>query len=155
MNAVQEEEYVALQTHDAQLSRIEALMERTLARQEAIANDVNGIKGEIREMHGEIKALDAKIDGVEKRLDAKIDGVEKRLEAKIDGVKQELNTKIDGVEKRLEAKIDGVMDAVAITNSRIDDINNKKSNNIALWAIATAVGICAFQAIVSLISLLK
>lgn len=174
MEAIREEEYVTLQVHDAQLGRIEELIEHSLARQEAIAND---IKGEIKELHGEIKALDAKIDGVEKkleakidgvekrldakidgvekRLDAKIDGVEKRLDAKIDSVEQKLNEKIDGVEKRLETKVDGVMDAVTITNSRIDDLNNKKSNNIALWAIATAVGICAFQAIVSLISLLK
>ena len=163
MEAIREEEYVTLQVHDAQLGRIEELIEHSLARQEAIASD---IKGEIKELHGEIKALDAKIDGVEKKLEAKIDGVEKklnekidgvekRLDAKIDSVEQKLNEKIDGVEKRLEAKVDGVMDAVTITNSRIDDLNNKKSNNIALWAIATAVGICAFQAIVSLISLLK
>ncbi|MBQ6113629.1 MAG: hypothetical protein IJL10_05115, partial [Synergistaceae bacterium] len=70
-------------------------------------------------------------------------------------VKNELETKIDGVEKRLETKIDGVMDAVVITNSRIDDLQNRKASNIALWAIAAAVGICAFQAVVSLISLLK
>lgn len=124
------QEYVTLQVHDAQLGRIEALIERNLARQEAIASD---IKSEIREMRGEIKALDAKIDGVEKNL----------------------NSKIDGVKNELEAKIDGVMDAIAITNSRIDDLQSRKSNNIALWAIAAAVGICAFQAIVSLISLLK
>ena len=136
-----ERQYVTLELHDAQLGRIEALIERNLARQEAIASD---IRGEIRELRGEIKALDVKIDGVEQKLNSKIDGVE-----------QKLNSKIDGVEKRLETKIDGVMDAVAITNSRIDDLNNKKSNNIALWAIAAAVGICAFQAIVSLISLLK
>ena len=115
------EEYVTLQLHDAQLERIEALMERNMARQEAIASDIKG----------ELKLLNAKIDGVEQRLEAKIDAVEKRLEAKI-----------DAVEKRLETKIDGVMDAVAITNSRVDDLHNKKSNNIALWAIfATVAGI--------------
>lgn len=107
-----ERQYVTLELHDAQLERIEALMERNMARQEAIASDLKG----------EIKLL---------------------------------NSKIDGLEQRLEAKIDGVMDAVVITNSRIDDLNNKRSNNIALWAIAAAVVICAFQAIVSLISLLK
>ena len=104
------EEYVTLQLHDAQLERIEALMERNMARQEAIASDIKG----------ELKLLNAKIDGVEQRLEAKI----------------------DAVEKRLETKIDGVMDAVAITNSRVDDLHNKKSNNIALWAIfATVAGI--------------
>ena len=141
MNAVQDEEYVTLQVHDAQLGRIEALIERNLARQEAIAND---IKGEIKELHGEIKALDTKIDSIEKRLDAKIDNVEKRLEGKI-----------DGLERKMDARFEHLEDMIAMTNSRIDDLNNKKSNNIALWAIATAVGICAFQAIVSLISLLK
>ena len=148
MNGVQEKEYVTIQMHDVQLERIEMLIERNFARQEAIAGD---IKGEIRELHGEIKALDTKIDGVEKKLDAKID----TLDSKVDAVGKRLETKIDGVEKRLETKIDGVMDAITITNSRIDDLHNKKSNNIALWAIAAAVGICAFQAIVSLISLLK
>ena len=119
MEAIREEEYVTLQVHDAQLGRIEALMERNLARQEAIASKING---EIKELHGEIKALDAKIDGLERKMDARFEHLE---------------------------------DMIVITNTRIDDLNNKKSNNIALWAIAAAVGICAFQAIVSLISLLK
>lgn len=180
MEAVREE-YVTLQLHDAQLERIEALMERNMARQEAIASD---IKGELKAINARIGSLDTKIDGVEKKLDAKIDSVEQKLDAKIESVKNELNAridnlnekidsvekkldakidsvrselsaKIDGVEQRLETKIDGVMDSIAITNSRIDDLNSKKSNSIALWAIAAAVGICAFQAIVSLISLLR
>ena len=102
-----ERQYVTLELHDAQLGRIEALIERNLARQEAIASDIKG----------EIKLLNAKIDGVEQRLEAKI----------------------NAVEQKLEAKIDGVMDAVAITNSRIDDLHNKKGNSIALWAIFVAV----------------
>ena len=181
MEAVREE-YVTLQLHDAQLERIEALMERNMARQEAIASD---IKGELKAINARIGSLDTKIDGVEKKkldakiesveqkldakiesvknelnaridnLDEKIDSVEKKLDAKIESVRSELSAKIDGVEQRLETKIDGVMDSIAITNSRIDDLNSKKSNSIALWAIAAAVGICAFQAIVSLISLLR
>ena len=104
------QEYVTVQTHDAQLGRIEALMEANLAHQELIASELRGeireLRGEIRGLHGEIKALDAKIDGV----DAKID-----------------------------AKIDGVMDAIAITNSRIDDLHDKNANTVALWAIFAAV----------------
>ena len=91
-----ERQYVTLELHDAQLGRIEALIERNLARQEAIASDIKG----------EIKLI---------------------------------NAKIDAVEQKLEAKIDGVMDAVAITNSRIDDLHNKKGNSIALWAIFVSV----------------
>ncbi len=90
------QEYVTVQTHDAQLGRIEALMEANLAHQELIASE---LRSEIREIKGEIKALDAKID----------------------------------------AKIDGVMDAIAITNSRIDDLHDKKGNTVALWAIFAAV----------------
>ena len=116
MEAVREEEYVTLQVHDAQLGRIEALIERNLARQEAIASD---LKGEIRELCGEIKAIEAKVDGLEKKVDARFEHLE---------------------------------DMIAMTNDRITE---NKSSNLALWAIAAAVGICAFQAIVSLISLLK
>lgn len=39
MEAVQEE-HVALQAHEARLGRIEALLERNLARQETIASDI-------------------------------------------------------------------------------------------------------------------
>ncbi len=53
------QEYVTVQTHDAQLGRIEALMEANLAHQELIASE---LRSEIREIKGEIKALDAKID---------------------------------------------------------------------------------------------
>ena len=114
MEAIHEEEYVTLQVHDAQLGRIEELVEHGLARQEAIASD---IKGEIKELHGEIKALDTKIDGVEKKLDAKI----------------------EGLEQKMDARFEHLEDAIAMTNSRINDLNNKKSNNVALWAIFTAV----------------
>ncbi len=112
------EEYVTLQLHDAQLERIEALMERNMARQEAIASEIKG----------ELKAINARIDG--------------------------LDSKIDAVEKRLETKIDGVMDAVAITNSRIDDLHNKSSNRIALWAIFAAVAGILITTVVGVYQLL-
>ena len=38
------------------------------------------------DLRADVKALDAKIDGVEKRLDAKIDGVAEKLDAKIDAL---------------------------------------------------------------------
>ena len=77
------------------------------------------------------------------------------IASKINGEIVSLNAKVDGLEKKMDARFEHLEDMIAMTNSRIDDLNNKKSNNIALWAIAAAVGICAFQAIVSLISLLK
>ena len=48
------QEYVTVQTHDAQLGRIEALMEANLAHQELIASE---LRSEIREIKGEIKCL--------------------------------------------------------------------------------------------------
>ena len=66
MEALREEEYVTLQVHDAQLERIEALMERNMARQEAIASDIKG----------ELKALYVRIDSVEKKMDARFEHLE-------------------------------------------------------------------------------
>ena len=91
-----ERQYVTLELHDAQLGRIEALIERNLARQEAIASKLDG----------QINVLDAKIDGIEKKMDARFEHLE---------------------------------DAIAAIRERVDDLNSKKSNSIALWAIFAAV----------------
>lgn len=117
MEEVQErrQEYVTLEMHNFQLERIELLMERNLAKQEAMASEM---KAEFGILKGEVRALDAKVDGLEKKVDARIDGLE---------------------------------DSIAVTNMRIDDLKSSQSNKIALWAIAAAIGICAFQTIVSLI----
>ncbi len=60
---------VTFELHDAQLKRLEALIERNLARQEAIAanmrTDIGELKSEMGELRGEIKAVHAKIDGLE------------------------------------------------------------------------------------------
>lgn len=121
------ERYESLHMNDDDLyDRIEALMERSTLKQEVIAANT---RADIAELRGEVKALNAKIDGVEKKLDARI----------------------DGVEKKLDARVDGIMDAIALTNTRIDDLISKQSNKIAKWGIIIAIGICAVQIAASVI----
>ncbi|MBQ9432883.1 MAG: hypothetical protein IJU26_01570 [Synergistaceae bacterium] len=53
MNSVDDKQYVTLELHDAQIERLEALIERNLARQEAIAAN---IRTDIANLRGEMKA---------------------------------------------------------------------------------------------------
>ena len=71
--------------------------------------------------------------------------------AELKGDVKALNAKVDGLEKKVDARIDGVMDAIALTNMRIDDLKSTQSNNMAKWGIIIAVGICAVQIIASVI----
>ena len=122
MNDVREPEYVTLEIHNLQLERIELLMERNLARQEAIASEMKAqmgeLKGEIGTLRGEVKALD---------------------------------TKIDSVERRLDARIDGLQDSLAITNMRIEDLKSSQSIKLSKWGILVAVGICALQILTTVV----
>lgn len=128
------ERYESLHMNDDDLyDRIEALIERSTLRQEVIAANM---RTDIAELKGEVKVLDAKIDSV----------------------RNELTAKIDGVDKKLDARVDGIMDAIALTNTRIDDTNtriddliSKQSNRIAKWGIIIAIGICAVQIAASVI----
>ena len=94
MNGIDEgTRYVTLELHNTQLERIEALIERNLARQEAIAANMRADIGELR---GEIKAVHARIDGLEKKVDARVDGLEDAIaltNMRIDDLKsQQSNT---------------------------------------------------------------
>ena len=126
MNGVDEKQYVTIELHDAQLERLEALIERNLARQEAIAANM---RADIAAVRGDIKADIAEIKG-----DVK-----------------ELHAEIKGVEKTLNAKIDGVMDAVALTNTRIDDLQTKQSNSLTKWGIIIAVTVGVVQVITAVV----
>ena len=126
MNSVDDKQYVTIELHDAQLERLEALIERNLARQEAIAANT---RADIADVRGDIKELNAKIDGVEKKIDARI----------------------DGLEKKVDARFEGVMDAIALTNTRIDDLQAKQSNSLAKWGIIIAVTVGVVQVITSIV----
>lgn len=130
MEDIREKQYVTLELHDAQLERLEALIERNLARQEAIAS----------ELRGDIKVLSMKVDSIDKTLNAKIDGLEKKVDARI-----------DGLEKKVDTRIDGLEDTIAITNMRIDNLQAKQSNTLAKWGIIIAVGVCVVQIITSIV----
>ena len=126
MNSVDDKQYVTIELHDAQLERLEALIERNLARQEAIAAnmraDIAAVRGDIKENIAELK-----------------------------GDIKELHAKVDGVEKKMDARFEGVMDAIALTNTRIDDLQAKQSNSLAKWGIIIAVTVGIVQVITSIV----
>ena len=126
MNGVDDKQYVTIELHDAQLERLEALIERNLARQEAIAANM---RAEIAELKGDIK------EGI----------------AELKGDIKELHARIDGVEKKVDARIDGVMDAIALTNTRIDDLQTKQSKSLTKWGIIIAVIVGVVQVITSIV----
>ncbi len=137
MNGVDEKQYVTIELHDAQLERLEALIERNLARQEAIAANM---RADIAAVRGDLKA-----DITELKSELKADIAE------VKGDVKELHAEIKGVEKTLNAKIDGVMDAVALTNTRIDDLQTKQSNSLTKWGIIIAVTVGVVQVITAVV----
>ena len=171
MNGIDEStRYVTLELHNTQLERIEALIERNLARQEAIAAnmraDIGELKGEIKAVHARIdclekkvdtsidgveKTLNARIDGLEKKIDARIDDLEKKVDVRIDGVVKTLTAHVDGLDKKLDSRVDGLEDSIALTNMRLDDIKSQQSNTLARWGIIIAVGVCVVQVITSVV----
>ena len=130
MNGVDEKQYVTIELHDAQLERLEALIERNLARQEAIAANMRAdiaavrgdLKADITEIKGDLKADIAEVKGDVKALDAKVD-----------------------------ARFEGVMDAIALINTRIDDLQTKQSNSLTKWGIIIAVTVGVVQVITSIV----
>lgn len=126
MNGIDDKQYVTIELHDAQLERLKALIERNLARQEAIYAN---LRTDIAELKGELKA-----DIAEVRGDIK-----------------ELHAEVKGVEKTLNARIDGVMDAVALTNTRIDDLQAKQSSFLAKLWIIIAVTVGVVQVLTSIV----
>jgi septal ring factor EnvC (AmiA/AmiB activator) len=86
----------------------------------------------------DVKALDTKIDWVEKGLNAtfnaKIDGVEKSLNDKIDGLEKTLNAKFD-------AKIDGVEKSLSTLEKRLSTVNNIGISILVTFVAGLAVAI--------------
>ncbi|MBQ7665916.1 MAG: hypothetical protein IJS42_04280, partial [Synergistaceae bacterium] len=78
MEIVEDNEYVTREIHDLQLERIELLIERNMARQEAIAA---GLRADIAELRG-------KVDGLEKKVDERINGLEKKVDERINGLEK-------------------------------------------------------------------
>lgn len=170
METLQENEYVTREIHDLQLERIELLIERNIARQEAM---YEGLRADIAELRGEVKAIDSKVDGLEKKIDEKINSLEKKVDEKINGLEKKVDERINGLEKKVDerinslekkvdervnglekkvdARVDGIMDAITLTNMRIDDLKNAQANNLTKWGIIFAIGICTVQIIASVI----
>ena len=66
--------------------------------QDAVAPEIQGLKGEIQGIKGEIKGLSDRIDSLEKRLDNRIDGLEKRMD--------DFGRRMDGFERQLEIALE-------------------------------------------------
>src|SRR5260370_33291314 len=66
---------------------------------------------QLSELKGEMKAVHAKIEGVEGRLDAKMDGLDQKLIARIDGLEGMMKGEFKAMHteiKRLDGKIDAL-----------------------------------------------
>ena len=82
-------------------------------QQNQIINDkLDFLIGEMRDMKQDIRALDKKIDSVQKELktdiskvDEKVENVESRLDKKIENVRTELKTEIAGVRTEFKAEM--------------------------------------------------
>jgi hypothetical protein len=97
------------------------------------------IAPEIHELHGEIRRLDQKIDGVDARLtikldalDQKIDDVDARLNIKlgsldnrIDNMDQRLTIKIDGLRAEMVSELRRVDNSIAAVHTRIDGLDRE------------------------------
>ncbi|MDV3278539.1 MAG: hypothetical protein LYZ69_08795 [Nitrososphaerales archaeon] len=71
----------------------------------------------LSEISGEIKAIHARIDG----LDNKIDAVDAKLSAKIDALDEKLSAKIDDLDKRLD-----MAQRLAILETKMGELQPKR-----------------------------
>src|SRR5947209_17983963 len=74
--------------------------------QDAVAPEIQGLKGEIQGIKGEIKGLSDRIDSLEKRLDNRIDGVDKRMD--------DFGRQIDGFERQIVIALDVRVDSATV-----------------------------------------
>jgi chromosome segregation ATPase len=79
--------------------------------QDAVAPEIQGLKGEIQGLKGEIKGLSDRIGSLEKRLDNRVDGLEKRMD--------EFSKRMDGFERQLEIAIE-VRERLAAVEARLE-----------------------------------
>lgn len=64
------EKYVTKEVHDLHVARLEAIMEKNLAKHEAIATEIkNNFKTFQTEIRGDIKAINTRIDSINNRFD--------------------------------------------------------------------------------------
>jgi uncharacterized protein Yka (UPF0111/DUF47 family) len=79
------------------------------------------IAPEIHELHGEIRRLDQKIDGVDARLNIKLGSLDNR----IDNMDQRLTIKIDGLRAEMVSELRRVDNSIAAVHTRIDGLDRE------------------------------
>jgi tetrahydromethanopterin S-methyltransferase subunit G len=77
--------------------------------------------GDIKAINARIDGLDNKIDAVDAKLSAKIDAVDARLAARIDGAEEKLSTKIDELDKRLD-----IVQRLAVLEAKMGELLPKR-----------------------------
>lgn len=76
-----EDEYVRKDYHDATMREIKALMERNLAKQEAMNSELNArLETRYTEIQGEIKNIHTRIDGVIDTFSVAINDLKDRID---------------------------------------------------------------------------
>lgn len=78
----------------------------------------------MKELNGEIKALDARVGGFESKVEGEFKAAQskmRRLDEKIDSLDKRLETKIDGLDKRME-----VTQRVAVIEQRMRELETKR-----------------------------
>jgi len=78
---------------------------------QGLKGEIHGLKGEIQGVRGEIRGLSNRIDSLEKRLDNRIDGLEKRMD--------EFSKRMDGFERQLEIALD-VRERLAAVEAKLE-----------------------------------
>jgi len=76
-----------------------------------LKGEIAGVRGEIVGVKGEIRGLSDRIDSLEKRLDHRIDSVERRLD--------EFGKRMGGFERQLEIALD-VRERLAVVEARLE-----------------------------------
>ena len=77
-----------------------------------LREDIQDLKGDIREIRRSIERLDAKlnarIDELDAKFDAKIDELDAKFDAKIDELDVKFDAKIDELDAKFDTKIEGL-----------------------------------------------
>jgi len=73
---------------------------------------------QIRELKGDLKALDAKMDAEFRVVHSELGSLDQKLSQRIESLDQKLSQRIESLDQKLSQRIDG-------TNRRLDDSDKK------------------------------
>ena len=129
------DEFVRKDVFDANMRRMETLMEKNLAKHESIA---------VR-LEGKIDTLNQRIDGMSNTLNQRIDGMANTLNQRIDGMANTLTERMNTTIAQYNAFANNIEGDVKAINARFDTLQSRFAWNLAWVGIIMGLVLTVIQ----------